>query len=145
MLPMCRQECPIGQALTSGPAKTVCLALRTRRAASALAISLSRTASKARQLLIFGSGLQALWHAKLVASLSSELKEILVATRAISERSECVLGDLRKHFHGHNIQVRGISIDDAVAPQGPVERADIVCWSVKNICLMPRLWPCSIL
>ncbi|CAD6566100.1 MAG: hypothetical protein CYPHOPRED_000353 [Cyphobasidiales sp. Tagirdzhanova-0007] len=102
-------------------------AVRTA-AASALALQLSPTSGTARILLIFGSGLQALWHARLVSKLTSDITEIIIASRTDNDRSRALQEDLKKRLGDGGVQVRLCSIAEAVANEGSVERADIICW-----------------
>ena len=103
-----------------------------RRAASALALSLSPNARHAQSLIIFGAGLQALWHAKLVSSLSPDrLTRVTIACRALNPRAASLLAELQRFFDGRGLEVRVITIEEATAQGGEVETADLVCWYVS--------------
>lgn len=98
------------------------------RAASALALSTAPRAQDARVMLIFGAGLQALWHAKLVASLSTKLEKIVIATRSIDERSNSLVKDLKRRFKDTSVAISNCLISEAVRPGAAVEQAGLICW-----------------
>ena len=102
------------------------------RAASALALSLSPNAQHAQHLLICGSGLQALWHTKLVSSLSPDrLARVTIACRGLNSRAASLLAELQRFFDGRDVNVRVVTIEEATAVGGEVETADLVCWYVS--------------
>lgn len=97
-------------------------------AASALALSLAPRAKQAKTLVIFGAGLQALWHARLVASLAVKLDRIVIASRSISDRSEALVQNLRRHFEKSGTVILGSTIKEAIKCGGMLSQADLICW-----------------
>jgi ornithine cyclodeaminase/alanine dehydrogenase-like protein (mu-crystallin family) len=79
-------------------------------------------------LLIFGSGLQADWHARLVSTLSSKLETIIIASREVNTRSEELKHDLSEYFKPKGIEVKACSIAEAAEWGGPAHSADLICW-----------------
>lgn len=84
--------------------------------------------SKAETLLIYGAGLQAYWHARLVSSLSPQLKEVVLASRRATARSRELQQELSSVFSSRDTKVSSCSFEDAVQTKGPVSKADVICW-----------------
>jgi len=119
-----------------------CLTAVRTAAASALALSLSPTACRAQTLLIFGSGLQAQWHARLVTTLSPSLRVIVLACRNINERALALKNELRSAFEAKGIEIRLITDVAAIREGGVVEDADLICCctpSTENLFSAARL------
>ncbi|KAL7009066.1 hypothetical protein EMMF5_001263 [Cystobasidiomycetes sp. EMM_F5] len=101
-------------------------AVRTA-AASVLALRLSPDVRNAKKMLIFGTGLQALWHARLICTLLSSLEEIVIAYRSHNLRAQATVRAVSELPTFSSATVRGCLIEEAVSKHGAVEDADVIC------------------
>ena len=100
-------------------------------------MSSSKGTSEAKTLLIYGAGLQALWHARLVSALSPQLKDVVLASRKTTSRLKKLAEDLSAFFANRDIHVSSCSFEEAAREGGAASMADLICWYVAQYHVRP--------
>ena len=78
---------------------------------------------QAEQLLVFGSGTQAYYHARLILELFPSISRVTCIVRRITERATALAERLQNEF----VKV-GVDVATEQATSVLVQSADIICW-----------------
>lgn len=90
-------------------------------AASALSAQLLADSSS-QTLLVFGTGTQAYYHARLILQLFPTIRTATFIVRKINERATSLVERVQNEFKG--VEVRAATAEDT---QALVKEADIIC------------------
>ncbi|GAA6020933.1 hypothetical protein JCM10207_003191 [Rhodosporidiobolus poonsookiae] len=95
-------------------------------ATSALATTVLANPSS-EVLVVFGTGMQATWHARLILQLFPSIKSVTFLDQVVDERVQGVLARMQGDFGGVSFEARALAESDEA-----VSKADIICTCVPS-------------